>query len=551
MRPVHAAMALVLVILVPWNDISFASENAPSFRLPIWGTEKYVGLEDFYGQIIVLDFFSSGCSRCFRASWEVETGINEFYKKQSGNPNGIAVNVLSVNSEVADPDDIKAFIEENELDLVLDDSDGDVLQRYGGSTVPFFVVIDATGAKTGADEPRVVYRQTGFKGPEKMYEVINAIGGGAETAETAPGAGGEKRIAENVSSLPALKDDNEDIYESALDMASLFASDIFVYDIMAEFHQEKSVMEFSLAVSYRRIEVDYESEYLNNSQEDHLTADRVGIQSSAVFNLNGNLKLSGELGAYNGYQTYRALWLDRYYRHIFDVLSGYIENFGGYKKAHPYGYNVSAGLRWEFLPNTGFADTSISFQHDVVSPGYEMGEPVVRLRDAYDTISGRLAFENILTRRIRTLVECQIDDTTDRNTRFTLQGALNYALAENWVARFSAAGSKEEPNLTSKSIITVLERDWHGIWFVNLFGRYYEDTSEIANAIASNAAAPPIKTYQAGLGVRRQGRRSSFKLVLGPCFNRYRRKNERDTSFDQLYKDRDWFSVQAAFLHRF
>ena len=35
--------------------------------------------------------------------------------------------------------------------------------------------------------------------------------------------------------------------------------------------------------------------------------------------------------------------------------------------------------------------------------------------------------------------EGRIDDTTEREKRVTLQGALNYALAENWVMRLAAA----------------------------------------------------------------------------------------------------------------
>jgi len=95
------------------------------------------------------------------------------------------------------------------------------------------------------------------------------------------------------------------------------------------------------------------------------------------------------------------------------------------------------------------------------------------------------------------------------------------------------------------------ERDWHGTWFVSVFGRYYEDTSEIDNGIANDAAAPPLKTYQAGLGVRRKGNRSTIKLDIGPCFSRYELHPKRNTDFDQLYKDRDWLSLQAAFQYQF
>jgi peroxiredoxin len=534
-------MILVLAFFLRLGNLSYAGEKAPSFILMQWGTEKQVSLDDFRGKIVVLDFFNASCGVCFRASWEIMIGIQGFYAKRSGNSHGIPVHVVALNTEVAEADDMNAFIQETELGLALDDSDGAVLQRYGGTTVPYLVVIDATGTDPNDSSPRVVYRQAGYEGVDKLRDAIDSITGHAEPKDYSP--------VTPVDTIPEMS--QRITHETALDTAALIAQDVFVTDTLAEYHRKSPEMDFTLGLSYRRIEIDYSSEYFLVRREKQLTSDWFGLQSSASFDLNKALTFTVEGGIYDGYQTYRALWLDKYYRHAFEVLSEFIEDLNGYQKADPWGYNVSNSLRWEYLADAGFAEAGISYQHDVVSPGYEMGVEVVRLRDTYDTISGRLRFENILTRRLRTLAECQIQNTTDRNVRFTLQGALNYALGEHWVTRLVLAGSKEEPNFTSKSVSAVFEYDWHSTWFLSIFGRYYEDTSEIANAIVSNAAAPPIDTYQAGLGLRRQGHRSSFKIVVGPCYSRYERQPQRDTSFDQLYKDRNWLSVQFAFLYQF
>ncbi len=550
-KPIRFSVILLLAFLLLGEDVLFAWEKAPFFSLPQLGTEKQVTLEDFRGKIVVLDFFSAGCGECFRASWEIELGIQELYATRSGNPQGISVQVVAISSEVAGPEDMNAFIKETGLDMVLDDSEGNLLKRYGGTTTPYLVVIDDTGTGPGPAAPRVVYRQSGYGGLEKLHEVIDAIAGRAEPTTSGPGTGADT-TSEPATSLPTAEVDHRVTHEAALDQAAITAPDVYVTDMLAEYHQKQPSTEFTLGASYRHIEVDYASGYLGTRREDRLKEDRIGIQGSADLSLNEILTLKFGGGAYNGFQTYRALWLDEYYRHRFDVLSGLVHDLNGYRNAHPWGYNVSSGLRWEYLPDSGFADASISYQHDVVSPGYEMGIPsVVRLRDTYDTVSGHLAFENILTRRLRSMLECRLDDTTARDVRLTLQGALNYAPAENWVMRMTAAYATEEPNFTSKSVSAVLERDWHGTWFVSVFGRYYEDTSEIANGITINAAAPPLETYQAGLGVRRQGNRSSFKLVIGPCFSRYELNPQRNKDFDQLYKDRDWLSVQFAFLHQF
>ena len=396
----------------------------------------------------------------------------------------------------------------------------------------------------------MVYRKSGYEGLAEIHKAIDAITGQAEPTTSSTGTRVDV-TQEPAISLPA-SEDQKVTHETTLDLAAMTASDVFVTDTLAGYHQKRPSSEFNLALSYRHIEVDFESAYLGNRRENQLKEDRLDIQGNASLNLNEILTLKVEGGAYDGFQTYRALWLDEYYRHKFNVLKNYTEDLSGYRNANPKGYNVSAGLRWEYLPDTGFADASVSYQHDVVSPGYEISAPVVtRLSDTYETISGRLAFENVVTRRMRTMLECRVDDTTERDVRLTLQGALNYALAENWVARLAAAYGKEDPDFTSKSFSAVLERDWHGIWFVSVFGRYYEDSSEIANGITRNAVAPPLETFQTGLGVRRQGNRSSFKLVAGPCFTRYDLHPQRDKTFDQLYEDRDWLSVQFSFLYQF
>jgi hypothetical protein len=329
----------------------------------------------------------------------------------------------------------------------------------------------------------------------------------------------------------------------------MIASDVFVTDLQTEYRCERPSTEFSLALSYRPTRMDFKSEHLGFKRDTQLEEDFFGVQGGISADLNESLTLSVNGGGYDGFQTYRDLWMDEYYR-----LKAGDRNKGGvtgYRSAHPWGYNVASGLRWEYLPDAGFVDTGLSYQYDKVSPGYERGPPLVRLRDTYHTRSAHLSFENVLTRRLRTLVEGRIDDTTDRDPRLTVQGAINYAVAENWVMRLAAGCANEEPHFTSKSVRVALDRDWRSTWFVGVFGRYYEDKGEIYNGVANDAAAPPLKTYQAGLGVRRQGSRSVYKFDIGPCFSRYEADSRRNRALDQLYKDRDWLLLQIAFQYEF
>ncbi len=539
MRPINICLIMILFITFAGDMALKAGEVAHPFTLLEHGTEKEVSLNDFYGQIVILEFFSPGCPRCLTASWEIETGIQEYYNARSGNPHGIKVQVISINSDTARPDDISAFIEDTGIGMVLNDAGGTLLDLYGGFTLPYIVIIDATGAASGAFPPTVVYKQSGFDRLEKLYKIIDSINGLRESK------------GHDMDTIPVSKADQEITHDGIFDLSSLSTSDVSVSETLVGYYYKGRKMDIDLAFSWRRIETDYLSEYLGERREKTLTADRIGFQFKTGYSLDNNITLTADAGLYDGFQTFRALWLNEYYRHIFDVLEEIIGEVNGYKIARPKGYSMSSGMRWEYMPDIGYVDAGISYQHDLVSPGYEMGAHVTRLRDRYNTKSGHLAFENVITRRLRTMAEFRIDDTTNRESRYSLQGGLNYAMAENWVMRLNGGWSKERPGFRSKSISAVMERDWHGVWFASIFGRYYEDTSEIENAIISVAAAPPLESYQTGVGLRRQGHSSSFKFVAGPCFSNYRRKPDRDIAFDQLYKDREWLSVQFTYLHRF
>jgi hypothetical protein len=175
-----------------------------------------------------------------------------------------------------------------------------------------------------------------------------------------------------------------------------------------------------------------------------------------------------------------------------------------------------------------------------------------RFRADYDTISGKLTLENVLTRRLRALQELQIISTTDRQLRYALQSSLNCAVAEHLVARLVVSGTEETPHFEATSASVTLERDWKETWFVSLTARGYQDNGEIENALlAENTSAPPLQSFQSGLGLRWQGRQTSIKLFAGPYFARYKPAGPAINTFPHLYQNRDWFAVQFAFAYEF
>ena len=100
MKCILVAMIVMSAFGLSGTNVLYAREIAPLFSLPEMESGTQIRLDDFRGQIVVLDFFNANCGDCLRVSWELESGIQEYYAARSGNRHGIAVQVIAVNSEI-------------------------------------------------------------------------------------------------------------------------------------------------------------------------------------------------------------------------------------------------------------------------------------------------------------------------------------------------------------------------------------------------------------------------------------------------------------------
>jgi peroxiredoxin len=515
---------------------------APDFVLPRRGGGSPVELANLKGRIVVLDFFAYWCAPCMRASSEVEAGIDQYYQGRQENAHGIEVQVLAINIEPAQSERTQEFIQRAGLKKVLDDLDGKVFQQYGGSAIPYVVIIDATGGSTGMAPAQVAYRKAGFEGVAKLRQVIDAI-------IQAPAGELARKIPPHAPGTAPARSGGAVVHKASVDFSTLRAPDILLTDEILEYRQTSPVSERFLSLTEGHLGVHYVPEF-PLEQSRNRTEENFGFQGTDRVRTDDQITLLIGGGAYNGYMDYRSLWFDEHFRQLFSDRSGYI-------KAHPWGGNGSAGARWEYLPASGFVQGEVMAQHDVISPGYDVSvvklPPVLeRFRDSYDTLIGRLILENVLTSRLRALQELQATDTTDRQLRVSLQSSLNWAVTENWVGRFEISGTRESPRFESASCSAIVGRDWHNAWFLSLIARGYWDNGEVEDALlVQNTADPPLKTLLLGLEFRFQGRQSFVKLFAGPYFTYYEQANSAITTFPHLYQDRNWLSAQFAYVHEF
>ena len=513
------------------------SKPAPDFELPKWESSEKVKLADFAGEIVVLDFFAYWCAPCRKASIELEGGVQKYYAAKKGNPHGVPVRVVSINIERDNPALTAKYIKDTGAEFVLNDVDGALLEKFGGAATPFIVVIDGTRATKEKPDFRVLYQQAGFEGTKKLRPLIDGIKPPPKPA-AAKSRNGDGMI--EAATGPPIERRGEVSFEA------LIASDIEITSTALGYGQKHGGTEWRINYTHNTIGEDYENFVLFDflGYPERITEEYDAVAVSLRRKLGDTLTLSLAGGGYAGFTDYRSLWLANYYKQQFAPFFPDV-----YEKPDPKGFNASGGLRWEYQPTRGFVGAGFLYADDDIAPGYDRDlftGDAIRGNSSLQTYSPTLKFENIISLRIRVLNEFQLTFTTDRETRYAYRNSINIALGERWVWRTIGGYTHEDPTLRAWYAGATLEFEITPRWLVNVSGLYYHDTGEIENSVFISTAAPGLETWQGGLGLRYAGDASSLSISVAPIWANYEPVTVGTRPFTNLYRDRDWVSIQAA-----
>ena len=525
------------------------AESAPPFDLPRRGTQERVRLQDFAGQVLVLDFFAYWCLPCAAASQELETGVQQFYAAHKGNPQGAPVRVVSVNIEQEFPKRTEEFLRRTGASFVVDDFSGSLLKQFGGGAIPLLVIVDGTGSRPGAPRFEVVYKHEGFEGTKRVRGIIDGLGAtnGVPSARISPAIGSADRSVAGAPWVNTLQVNPE----------FTWASDMFLSDSKIQFGQDLGSVEWTAAFSYATYDMDYRP----NNQFDffgfkeHLHEERYSGELNLRQRVGERFTLLGAGGVYSGYPNYRRVWIANRYRQKYATAGFPV--IPGYTEPDPKGWNIAPGLRWEYLPAIGYAEVKFSYAHDRTAPGYEDSSDslgnylLLRGREQLDTESVSFSSENVLAKRLRALNEFSFIQTTARELRFTYQGSLNLALGERWVVRGSGGVATEAPRFDAFFFGATGEYELMPSLLLSVTGRYYKDTGEIENGLLTSSAAPPLESWEAGVGLRYSWGRSSLKIYVAPFWTNYAPIEVGTAEFAHLYADRKWVLAQIAWSLQF
>lgn len=115
------------------------------------------------GGVLVLEWFAYWCPYCARAAANVETGIVEYYAARGGNPAGLPVKHISLNTQPGTDAQTDIFINTYNLGIVLEDYSRDFFDLFslnGGQ--PLFVIINAEENSPTAERWEVLYTRLNY-----------------------------------------------------------------------------------------------------------------------------------------------------------------------------------------------------------------------------------------------------------------------------------------------------------------------------------------------------------------------------------------------------
>ena len=383
---------------------------------------------------------------------------------------------------------------------------------------------------------------------DREYPIRGEVANAFQKSQTPPASPEESALKE--VDLAREWDFDQNLNLSA---EGLFTSDFQVTQYTLQYGHDYEATQWDFGLTYDTYDIDIRSPEDPFFEEASAKEDRKMVQLNLTQPLNNRLTWQGQTGYYDGFQNFRMLWLRDYYRQVYSI--------DGYPDVSPRGYQLGTQLRWEYLPASGYLEANFSYYKDWIAPSAELvGPDSLELgRGVIDSFAYRVASENVLSPRLRSLLEIQMTDTMAREKRWGVQGSLNAALGESLVLRAQGGWVTENPasevegskEFKACFVGATLEYNWTDAWLVNVFGRYYCDTGEFQNSLAASNAPPGLKSYQVGLGTRWVGEKASVKITAGPYFTRYEAVDNDADFFKDLYKSRDWAAVQFAFSMQF
>ncbi|MBC2604797.1 hypothetical protein [Pelagicoccus albus] len=323
---------------------------------------------------------------------------------------------------------------------------------------------------------------------------------------------------------------------------------------LASAQATQSISDWTVQTSISRSEFDLdfipaEFDFLGEPTPIDETTHSLGFKVSKELGEQRVIELST---AYrDGFPNYRSVWLDTYFDQHFSPLEG-VTGHELYENFKASAASLGAGMRWEYLPASAFLSVYLTRIKDEVSPGYEIDfDGITRGQTSLITNALSLSTENVVTKRIRSLLSVSAVDTSEREIRYSGELAVNVSLNEAMVWRNRIGATREGSSFDANFYETTVELQLNRALAVYATGRSYQDSGEIENALLFTTAAPELTSDSVGIGLRLETESWQAKLFLSSTESDYAEGNPDLDFFQNLYRDSDWTLLQLSIGNRF
>ena len=136
-------------------------QTASDFTIQDVDSGSSYSLSDFWGKVVVLDFFATWCNPC-QVSLPY---LREIYSKYSEEK----VQIISIDTDYSESlSTVSLFRHDEDMNWIVGiDSDGSISSAYGISSIPVFYVINQNG--------EIEWTETGFSAEETWPEMESTI----------------------------------------------------------------------------------------------------------------------------------------------------------------------------------------------------------------------------------------------------------------------------------------------------------------------------------------------------------------------------------------
>ena len=136
----HWRWALIVPVLAACSG----GTEAEPYAAVEFGTGEQVSTDQYLGQPVLLAGWATWCVPCERELPELDTYVDE--RANADQADDLVVVAVNIDQTTIGDDDVAAMLQRLEVSLpTWRDPDGTLLTQFGGSTMPFSVLLDRDG----------------------------------------------------------------------------------------------------------------------------------------------------------------------------------------------------------------------------------------------------------------------------------------------------------------------------------------------------------------------------------------------------------------------